>query len=92
MAGFVIIMTNPKAALFYVLFVPQFFDMQSLTAPDIGVIVFMSGLVPFIGNMIWASIAQIAAKQFKSETGRARLRIVSGVSLILVALALVVVH
>ncbi len=91
-AGFVIIMTNPKAALFYMLFVPQFFDMNALTKPDLAVIVFMSGLVPFIGNMIWASIAQLAAAQFKSETGRARLRIISGISLILVAVALLFIH
>ncbi len=91
-AGFAIIMTNPKAALFYMLFVPQFFDMQTLTKVDMSVIVVLSGLVPFIGNMIWASMAQLAAKQFKSETGRARLRYISGASLILVALALVVIH
>ncbi len=92
LAGFVIIMTNPKAVLFYVLFVPQFFDVSKLGTVDIAIVVFMSGLIPFIGNMIWASVAQLAAKQFKSENGRARLRIISGISLILVAIALAIVH
>ncbi len=92
LAGFVIIMTNPKAALFYVLFVPSFYNIATLTTPDILLIVIMTGLVPFIGNMIWAYTAQAAAAQFKSEDGRARLRIISGASLILVAIALAVIH
>ncbi len=91
-SGFAIIMTNPKAAFFYMVVVPRFFDIGALTAGDILAVVVVSGLVPFVGNMIWASIAGIASKQFKSETGRARLRIISGVSLILVGVALLVVH
>ena len=90
MAGLAIIMTNPKAILFYALFVPQFFDISKFTWIDTMIIALTAAVTAFIGNMIWGGFAHAAAKRIASSEGRAMLRKISGGALIIVALVLVV--
>lgn len=87
-AGFVIIMSNPKAALFYIVFVPQFFEFSQLGLKDIAVIGIVTAFVPFLGNMIWAMIAHGAYSVFHSDKGRRVMRQISGVMLSLVGIAI----
>ena len=48
---------NPKAILFFVGILPNLFDIAALTWLDITVIVGLSALVPFLGNVAWALAA-----------------------------------
>lgn len=53
-AGIVVILSNPKAILFYLGILPGFFDLTRVNGPDIGAIVIVSMLVPLIGNVLFA--------------------------------------
>lgn len=56
-AGFLVNIGNPKAVLFFVGILPNLFDIAVLTMLDVLVIVCLSALVPFLGNVIWALAA-----------------------------------
>ncbi len=89
-AGLAIMMTNPKAILFYGLFVPQFFDVGKLTWLDTIVIALTAAFTAFSGNMIWGGFAHSAARRIATAEGRAILRKGSGIALIIVAIVLVI--
>ncbi len=57
MAGLLVSLGNPKAIFFFIGVLPSFFDMAALTALDVVVIVLMSAIVPFMGNVVWALAA-----------------------------------
>lgn len=59
-AGFLVNIGNPKAILFFVGILPNLFDIATLTALDVTVIIIASALVPFLGNLAWALAAQRA--------------------------------
>ncbi len=54
LAGLVAILGNPKAILFYLGVLPGFFDLGGLTQIDIILIVVLSVIVPFLGNLLLA--------------------------------------
>lgn len=83
-AGLLVILSNPKAILFYMGILPGFFDLTAITAWDIAAICFLSALVPLLGNLVLALfVAQV--RRFLSTPGAVRrMNIVSGVLLILV--------
>lgn len=54
-AGLVAILGNPKAVLFYMGVLPGFFDLRSVTAPEVTAIVGVSVLIPLIGNLLLAA-------------------------------------
>lgn len=56
-AGFLVNIGNPKAILFFVGILPNLFDIAALTWLDITVIVGLSALIPFLGNLGWALAA-----------------------------------
>lgn len=59
-AGVAVIIGNPKAILFYMGMLPGFFDLASLTGPDIAAICALSAAVPLIGNLALAmSVGQV---------------------------------
>ena len=90
-SGFVLIMTNPKAIIFYLAFVPNFFEVSKLTPLDIVFIALVAASTAFLGNMIWGAFASSAKAIISSESGRKTLRQVSGIMLIIVAIVLVVI-
>jgi threonine/homoserine/homoserine lactone efflux protein len=51
-AGVAIILSNPKAILFYMGVLPGFFDLTQLTGLDIAIICTISALIPLAGNAI----------------------------------------
>jgi threonine/homoserine/homoserine lactone efflux protein len=53
-AGVAAVIGNPKAVLFYMGVLPGFFDLSRVTGADIAVILFMSALIPFSGNLVTA--------------------------------------
>ena len=85
-AGVAVILSNPKAVLFYMGVLPGFFDLTQLTAGDIATICALSFVVPLVGNLILAAFVDRARRLLKSPAALKRLNTASGVLLILVGL------
>ncbi|MGI9394666.1 MAG: LysE family translocator [Boseongicola sp.] len=85
-AGIAVILSNPKAILFYMGVLPGFFDLTRLTVSDIAVICFLSFVVPLIGNLSLAVFLDRARSLLTSPESLRRTNIVSGVLLIGVGL------
>jgi len=89
-AGLMVIIGNPKAILFYMGVLPNFFNINSVSGPDIAVICFISGLVPFTGNILFAlSIHRIRRFLSSAESVR-RTNLISGSALVLVGIVIAV--
>ncbi|MEM8556167.1 MAG: LysE family translocator [Pseudomonadota bacterium] len=83
-AGLAVILGNPKAILFYMGVLPGFFDLTSLTPADIGIVVFLSFLIPLLGNLILALLIDRVRSAISSPKALKRLNLTSGGTLILV--------
>jgi threonine/homoserine/homoserine lactone efflux protein len=79
---------NPKAILFYMGFLPGFFDLGRITAPDIVAILAISMLVPTLGNLCLALFLDRARRLLSSPEALRRMNIGSGLLLILVGLVI----
>lgn len=80
--GVAAVIGNPKAILFYMGVLPGFFDLRRVTAPDIAAILFVSMLVPMLGNLGLALFLDRARRLLSSPESLRRLNIVSGLLLI----------
>ena len=85
-AGFALIMGNPKAMLFYMGVLPGFFDLTQVTWWDVAAIVVASIIAPLVGNLLLAYFIDRARVLISSPRGLRRLNIASGVLLICVGL------
>jgi len=83
-AGIAVILGNPKAILFYMGVLPGFFDLTALTWPDIAAIVFLSLVVPLIGNVVLAFFVDRARRLLTSPTALRRTNLIAGSLLIIV--------
>jgi threonine/homoserine/homoserine lactone efflux protein len=85
-AGFAVgvaaVIGNPKAILFYMGVLPGFFDLSKVTAADIAAILFVSALVPMLGNLGLALFLDRARQLLASPDRLRKLNIWSGVMLI----------
>lgn len=86
--GMAAVIGNPKAILFYMGFLPGFFDLSSVTAPDIAAILAISAIVPMLGNLALALFLDRARRLLQSPKAIGRLNIGSGVLLVLVGLVI----
>lgn len=86
--GVAAVIGNPKAIMFYMAFLPGFFDLGRVSAPDIAVILAISALVPMLGNLGLALFVDRARLLMQSPAAIRRLNIASGVLLILVGLVI----
>lgn len=84
-AGLIVILSNPKAILFYMGMLPGFFDLGALTGPDVAVIVAISMGVPFFGNLLMAAFIGRIRKALTSPRALRRLNLGAGGLLIAVA-------
>uniref|UniRef100_UPI003B5210DB LysE family translocator n=1 Tax=Roseovarius indicus TaxID=540747 RepID=UPI003B5210DB len=90
MAGLAAILGNPKAILFYMGVLPGFFDLGQVTPGDIAVIVVLSAIVPFVGNMGMALFLDRVRRLMTSPAALRRTNLASGALLILVAVVIAV--
>jgi threonine/homoserine/homoserine lactone efflux protein len=90
MAGLMVIIGNPKAVLFYMGVLPNFFDINNITTPDIAVICIISGLVPFAGNFVMALSVDRIRKLLSSPESLRRTNVVSGSTLVVVGAVIAV--
>jgi len=88
-AGVVVILSNPKAILFYMGVLPGFFDLTKVTAWDIAAIMALSMVVPLIGNLIFALFVDRARRLMTSPAALRRTNIVAGCLLIAVGILIV---
>ncbi|EAQ24535.1 LysE family translocator [Roseovarius sp. 217] len=84
--GVAAVVGNPKAILFYMGFLPGFFDLSSVTVPDIAAILVVSAIVPMLGNLGLALFLDRARRLLQSPKAIARMNFGSGLLLILVGL------
>lgn len=87
-AGVLVILGNPKAILFYLGILPGFFDIAVLTTIDITMVVVISALVPFMGNLLFILGVEKARTLLTSPAARRRLNVATGFVLIAVGLFL----
>ncbi|MCV2881780.1 LysE family translocator [Actibacterium sp. XHP0104] len=87
-AGVAVIIGNPKAILFYMGVLPGFFDLGAMTWADIGAVVVISAVVPFIGNLALALFIDRARQIVSSPRALRRTNIVAGILLICVGLVI----
>ena len=89
-AGLMVIIGNPKAILFYMGVLPNFFDINNVSGPDIVVICFISGLVPFTGNVIFALSIDRIRRFLSSPESVRRTNLISGSALVVVGAVIAV--
>ncbi len=87
-AGVAVILSNPKAILFYMGVLPGFFDLTRVTVPDIAVIVALSMAVPLVGNIGFALLVDRARRRLTSPAALRRTNVVAGCLMVLVGLAI----
>ena len=78
MAGVLVNLGNPKSIVFFIGILPNLFDLTVLTTLDIIVILSMSALVPFLGNLFWALAAHAARRFLTSSRAVRRVNQASG--------------
>jgi len=83
-AGVAIILSNPKAILFYMGVLPGFFDLSGVTALDIFAICTISAIVPFLGNLVLSLMVDSVRHLLSSPSALRQVNIISGVLLICV--------
>ena len=79
---------NPKAILFYMGFLPGFFDLSLITGADIAAILAISAIVPMLGNLALALFLDRARRLLQSPAALRRLNLGSGLMLVLVGLVI----
>lgn len=87
-AGVAVILSNPKAILFYMGVLPGFFDLSKLTWPDIAAILALSMIVPFLGNVALALLVERVRVLMTSPKALRRISLSAGVMLIFVGLVI----
>ena len=85
-AGLLVIIGNPKAALFYLGILPGFFNLSKLTITDCITIALVSSLIPFLGNLTLAVMVEKSREILSSAAAVRKLNILSGCLLIFVGL------
>jgi threonine/homoserine/homoserine lactone efflux protein len=86
LAGVAVILSNPKAIVFYMGVLPGFFDLTMLTWIDIAVICFLSLIVPLIGNLILSLFVDRARLLLSSPSALRRTNVSAGIALFCVGL------
>jgi threonine/homoserine/homoserine lactone efflux protein len=83
-AGVAAILGNPKAILFYMGVLPGFFDLRTITGPDIAAILAVSVAIPMTGNLIFALMVDRVRSVLSSPAALRRLNLTAGCLLIAV--------
>lgn len=86
--GLAAVIGNPKAILFYMGFLPGFFDLAQLTVLDTALILLISSLIPMLGNLMLALFVSRARALLQSPRAVQRLNRASGVLLVIVGIVI----
>ena len=83
-AGVAIILSNPKAILFYIGVLPGFFDLSHVTLLDIVAICTISAVLPFLGNLTLSIMVDRVRHLLSSPATLRKVNTISGILLIFV--------
>ena len=83
-AGVAIILSNPKAILFYIGVLPGFFDLSRVTLLDIVAICTISAVLPFLVILLFSIMVDRVRHLLSSPATLRKVNIISGILLILV--------
>ena len=86
LAGVAVILSNPKAIVFYMGVLPGFFELTNISEWDVLAIVAVSMIVPLLGNLLLAVLVDRMRKNLASPAGLRQTNIVSGFLLVCVGL------
>ena len=86
--GFLVIIANPKAALFYITLLPGFFDFQKINHLDLIFICVLSFAIPMTGNLLFIFFVAKVRQLITSGKVINLINKSAGFSLILVAVVL----
>jgi len=86
LAGITVIIANPKAVLFYMGILPEFFDITRLTATDIALVCGLSVAVPLVGNLALAGFVGHLRGFLTSPQAMKRANVVAGCLLVAVGI------
>ncbi|MEP2029429.1 MAG: LysE family translocator [Paracoccaceae bacterium] len=86
MAGVAVILSNPKAIVFYMGVLPGFFDLTKISKWDVFAIVVVSMIVPLLGNLLLAIFVDRMRKVLASTAALRRTNIISAILLVGVGL------
>jgi threonine/homoserine/homoserine lactone efflux protein len=89
-AGLSAVLANPKASLFYMTLLPNFFDFDKINLLDIFFICCLSAFVPMVGNLILAGTLGKIRKYLLSSSATLKMNIFSGIALIIVGLCITI--
>ena len=89
-AGLSAVLANPKASLFYMTLLPNFFDFNKINLLDILFICCLSAFVPMVGNLILAGTLGKIKKYLLSSSAILKMNIFSGIALIIVGLCITI--
>ena len=89
-AGLSAVLANPKASLFYMTLLPNFFDFDKISLLDILFICCLSAFVPMVGNLILAGTLGKIRKYLLSSAAILKMNIFSGIALIIVGLCITI--
>jgi threonine/homoserine/homoserine lactone efflux protein len=89
-AGFLAVLGNPKAILFYMGILPGFFDFSVLNTVDIVAICVVSLIVPFCGNMCLAVFVGQLRSFMATPSAVRKTNIGAGFALVFVGIAIAI--
>ena len=87
-AGVAIILSNPKAILFYMGVLPGFFDLSGVSTLDIIAICTISAIVPFLGNLGLSVMVDRVRHLLNSPSALRKVNMISGLLLIVVGIVI----
>ena len=87
-AGFLAVIANPTASLFYMALLPTFFDFTVIRWADIAVICVVSLLVPLLGNLTLGLFVDRIRRFLRTPEQVRRVNVGAGVALIGVGLVI----
>lgn len=90
MAGLLVIISNPKAILFYMGVLPGFFNLTDITTIDAILISLISASIPFSGNLAMAVMIGRSRHWLSTSARLRRLNQISGFLLIAVGLVILI--
>ncbi|RME14200.1 MAG: LysE family translocator [Alphaproteobacteria bacterium] len=90
-AGLAVILSNPKAVLFYMGFLPGFFDLAHVTLADMALIATISFAIPMTGNLALALAVGRARGLLTGPKALWRINVLAGFLMIGVGLMILVI-
>jgi threonine/homoserine/homoserine lactone efflux protein len=90
LCGLLITLSDPKAILFYVSFLPTFLDLSRASMADIGLVLLSATVAVGGGKLIYAYLADQARVLFRSAGAQAVMNRMAGSAMIVTSLVLMV--